>query len=86
MRKRIERTQKGTMVQKRTMLQVWEQWLLFDEPLVGPEPSGESMVASVAPIVGGRWRGCRMTISSKCQATMRVLSVVCDCAVGGDAK
>ena len=49
MRKRIEKMQKGTMVQRRTMLQVCEQCVFF--PLLLMEPLGDRRNASVAPMI-----------------------------------
>ena len=66
----MERMQKGTMVQRRTMLQVCEQCVFF--PLLLVEPLGDRMNASVAPMAGF------FLVSgseSGCLAVVKVLSV-----------
>ena len=60
----MERMQKGTIVQKRTMLQVFEQCVFLGEP------SADRMNAFVAPIVSvweeesGSDRGCLVVCRS----------------------
>lgn len=64
----MERTQNGTMVHRRTILQVCEQWLLLFPLGV---PSAGRMVASVAPMIAGWGRKDQKPLLTEGQAVVR---------------